>query len=333
MLKKAVIIAAGSCGLLLADYLLNRGNQYQVKIYERRRDPRLASYGDSRTFPIVISERGYKALSQIPEPEEAVKATSMVIHRNDLVKVLLKQAISKYSTPKLSINFNYKCDGLVAPPKENSWNLAKKTIKFHNLKTETNINIDCDLLIGADGARSIVREIFANLSDSFEYSQEYIPTAYKSIFIPPDGKNHRNRYHLGENCLLIGDAAHALSPALGQGCNSGLEDVFILNNLLDEYSDNWSEAIEQFTIRRKADADAVVELSSYATPMSSRLFIKFDIKQNIQKFLYKLFPRYFFPGLFESLSQPNIRYAEILEFYRGWVSKVKKSNEKLLAQF
>ncbi|MGB6299263.1 MAG: NAD(P)/FAD-dependent oxidoreductase [Rivularia sp. (in: cyanobacteria)] len=432
MLKKAVIVGAGPCGLLLAHYLLSRDRQYQVEIYERRQDPQINSYSSSRTFPIALNERGYNALNKIPGLEAAIKVasskvTNFVIHRkngkakvrsrskplfsidrNDIIKVFLEY-LREYNNSNLKIHFDCKCEGIV----------DSKTIKFRNIKTEIDFNVDYDLLIGADGAGSVVRKNFADLSDTFEYSQAYVPYAYKSIFIrASDNQNNCdraegelhvwdiekhtrallieqtdgslngvirfpyannsianlknveeaslyfqqnspqlgelmsaaeieafvnnpisrvttiscNRYDLNDNALLIGDAAHAVSPSLGQGCNSSLEDVLILNNLLDEYSDNWAEVIKQFTLRRKADADALVELSNNSSPLSKRLSIEFGIRLGIHKLLHKLFPQYFLPPLFESLSQPNVRYSEILNFYQGWVEKVKKSNQKLLAQ-
>mmetsp|Transcript_13708 Transcript_13708/g.29448 ORF Transcript_13708/g.29448 Transcript_13708/m.29448 type:complete len:647 (+) Transcript_13708:128-2068(+) len=38
----------------------------------------------------------------------------------------------------------------------------------------------------------------------------------------------------GPRVILLGDAAHAVSPSLGQGCNASLEDVTVLQQLLDE---------------------------------------------------------------------------------------------------
>ncbi len=187
-------MALGRQGLLLAHYLLSREDQYQVEIYEHRGNPQIISYSNSRTFPIALNDRAYNALSQISGLKTAVRFAStavinMVSHRkngktkvisrskplfsidrNDLVKVLLEQ-LQKLHSPNLKINFDCKYDGAV----------DSKTIKFCNLETEINFNVDYDLLIGADGARSQVRKQFADLSDTFEYSQAYIPNAYKSI--------------------------------------------------------------------------------------------------------------------------------------------------------
>ena len=47
------------------------------------------------------------------------------------------------------------------------------------------------------------------------------------------------------NTLLIGDAAHAIVPFFGQGMNAGFEDCRILNNLLNQYDDQWGKVLDE----------------------------------------------------------------------------------------
>jgi kynurenine 3-monooxygenase len=79
--------------------------------------------------------------------------------------------------------------------------------------------------------------------------------------------------------LIIGDAAHAIAPSFGQGCNAALEDAFILNNLLDEYSDNLALVLEQFSLRRKDDADAIASISEVGFPSSKKLLLQFIMRE------------------------------------------------------
>ena len=137
-----------------------------------------------------------------------------------------------------------------------------------------------------------------------------------------------NRYHHGNSVLIVGDAAHSVSPSIGQGCNAALEDVAILDELLDEYADDWTEAIAQFTLRRQADAHALVELGDYSFPSSSRLFIEFVFREQLAKTLHQLFPNRFVPSLSELVFESSVPYAEILDSYQGWISKVKKRSQK-----
>ena len=48
------------------------------------------------------------------------------------------------------------------------------------------------------------------------------------------------------NCCLIGDAAHTILPFLGEGCNSGFEDCYIFNDMLDKYNDDLSLASQEY---------------------------------------------------------------------------------------
>ena len=137
-----------------------------------------------------------------------------------------------------------------------------------------------------------------------------------------------NRYHYDNSALLIGDAAHAVSPSLGQGCNSALEDVTVLDRLLDEYADDLNLALEQFTQRRLADTHAVVELSNHTLPFDRSLFVQLIIRQRLAKILHRLFSKRFLPPLFEALHESSIPYADILREYQSWCNKVKKSQQK-----
>lgn len=139
-----------------------------------------------------------------------------------------------------------------------------------------------------------------------------------------------SRYHHGDSVLILGDAAHSVSPSIGQGCNAALEDVAIVNKLLDEYADNWAEAIAQFTIRRKADAHALVELGDHCFPSSPKLFIEFMVREQLAKTLHQLFPNRFAPSLRDLVFESSVPYSEILHSYQGWIAKVKKSNQQFL---
>lgn len=64
-----------------------------------------------------------------------------------------------------------------------------------------------------------------------------------------------------DKSCLIGDAAHAIVPFYGQGMNAGFEDCSVLNDLMEEYSDDWSGILPAFQRSRKPNADAVAELA------------------------------------------------------------------------
>ena len=433
MVKKVAIVGAGASGVLLAHYLLRRSDRYQVDLYDRLSDPRIIEFSNARTFPISLTERGMKALGRIVGLETAVRALGLemsgtifhqqngktrvksrqkplvTLDRTNLVITLLNELTEQYDNSRLNLHFDRACTTV---------DFAAKTITFQNIDptaapTATDLTVGYDLLIGADGARSVVRSYFLN-TELFEFEQKYVPTDYKSIILPrPDraldielesGKIHSwrsddgtfvvllhqpdgsmsgvilfprhnqevanlstpaavqhffrerfpevaqmmpnseaeaflgrspsriltircNRYHHGDSVLIIGDAAHSVSPSIGQGCNAALEDVAILDELLDEYADDWAEAIAQFTLRRKADAHALVELGDYSFPSSSGLFIEFVLREQLAKTLHQLFPARFSPSLSELVFESSIPYSEILHSYRDWIAKVKKRSQ------
>lgn len=63
------------------------------------------------------------------------------------------------------------------------------------------------------------------------------------------------------NAVLVGDAAHGLSPALGQGMNCALESVRILHATLVEHPDDICLALKKFENKRKPDIEALHRIS------------------------------------------------------------------------
>lgn len=129
--------------------------------------------------------------------------------------------------------------------------------------------------------------------------------------------------------LLLGDASHAVSASLGQGCNSALQDVQVFASCLDECCDDWSRALDLYNTRRLADALAVCELSSYANPRTRRMrmewFARFLLKGVLPKWLSRRILR---PMPMQLLTETDLSYSEVLSQTRWWIDRVKASCAK-----
>lgn len=434
--QQVVIVGAGPAGLLLACYLLRR-QRYRVTIYEQRADPRLtqqrsdglrSAYEQSlghRTFPISLQERGRQALREIMGLEDKVATqstlcTGTVMHRasgkhrviprqnstlaldrNRLVAILLAYLTEHYTPEEMTVQFDCRCVGLDS---------STQTIALQN-SDNAPFTISYDLLVGADGARSQVREALAAQAN-FPYEQTYITDAYRSIFLNrcqpgielaadkvhtwnlannlrmllvPQGKDqlngvivfnidqdplatfttkeevlsfvqthfplfgqlmsldeaealltrpiarvttvHCERFHEGTHILLIGDAVHAVSAAIGQGCNAALQDVWVFDQLLNQYQDDWTQALPEFSSQRIPEAHALRELSDYSFPRHKRLVAEFIFRIQANKVLHRWFPQWVQPFLFDLIFDSDRPYSEVLHLHQGWINKVKRASQ------
>ncbi|HEU0137276.1 MAG TPA: kynurenine 3-monooxygenase, partial [Flavobacterium sp.] len=73
-------------------------------------------------------------------------------------------------------------------------------------------------------------------------------------------------------------ACHAIVPFYGQGMNAGFEDITVLNDLMQQYGDDWKKIFSEYQIQRKPNADAIAELSY-------RNFMEMSLKTADEKFL------------------------------------------------
>lgn len=61
--------------------------------------------------------------------------------------------------------------------------------------------------------------------------------------------------------VLLGDAAHTMTPALGQGLNSGLEDVAVFAQCLRDFGGDVDVALPAYTRARLPDIKAIMTIN------------------------------------------------------------------------
>jgi kynurenine 3-monooxygenase len=115
--------------------------------------------------------------------------------------------------------------------------------------------------------------------------------------------------------LLIGDAAHAIVPFYGQGMNAGFEDCRILNQLLDEYEDNWFHVLPEFERQRKPDADAIAQLAldNFVEMRDLVADEEFLLRKKIEARLHDLYPDRWIPLYTMVTFRDDLRYSYALE--------------------
>lgn len=134
-----------------------------------------------------------------------------------------------------------------------------------------------------------------------------------------------DRFHEGDSILLLGDAAHAVSPSIGQGCNASLEDVFVLGQLLEQQGDDWGKVLPLFSQQRVPDAHALRELSDYSFPRDRRLVFEFFLRLTIGRVLHRLLPSVMQPFLFDLILDTDLPYSQIMNLHQSWINRVKKA--------
>lgn len=197
MPAKFVLIGSGLAGGLLAAYLGRRG--YDVKLYERRADPREGNIVGGRSINLAISTRGIHALEQIGIADEALRHAlpmrGRMIHDksgdlhfapydvdpqkciNSIGRASLNttviEAAQRY--PNVRVHFNHKCTDV---------DLSRAVC---HLETEAGkLTVRANAVIGVDGAFSAVRASMQRKIDNFQYDESYLAHGYKELTIPPE---------------------------------------------------------------------------------------------------------------------------------------------------
>lgn len=116
-----------------------------------------------------------------------------------------------------------------------------------------------------------------------------------------------------DKVALVGDSAHAVVPFYGQGMNAGFEDIFVLDQIIGEYGNDWQKIFETYQERRKPNADAIAELSyrNFMEMSSKTADPKFLLQKKIEKHFSSKHPDKWIPA-YSRVTFSERPYAEAL---------------------
>lgn len=129
------------------------------------------------------------------------------------------------------------------------------------------------------------------------------------------------RLHTGgarPRTLVLGDAAHTVKPYYGLGCNTALQDVTILDEILEEaavvpHADAVPHAVREFSARRAADSEALVTMSRNMDRPAGTVgfFAQFLIPLILDGIFHKAAPRLFGPNMFVMFGKRDYGFTRI----------------------
>ncbi|XP_044742432.1 kynurenine 3-monooxygenase [Chrysoperla carnea] len=261
--SKVAIVGGGLVGSLCACFLAKRG--LNVELYEYRNDIRKTELVKGRSINLALSNRGRAALRAVGLESHMVREYGIpmagrMIHklngnlqellydprtnknlysvgRKYLNEVLLTAA-EKYDNVKLF--FNHKLINA---------NLQDGKLVFRQMETDQTIELNFDLIIGADGAFSAIRKHMMKMP-LFDFSQTYIEHGYMELCIPPDSEG---KFQMESNYLHIWPRGEFMMIALPNQDHSWTVTMFMpfakfamldtTEKLMDFFQKNFPDAI------------------------------------------------------------------------------------------
>ncbi len=121
-------------------------------------------------------------------------------------------------------------------------------------------------------------------------------------------------WSVSDKVLLLGDAAHAIVPFYGQGMNCGFEDCVVLDQLMDQYGDDWKTVFTEFEQTRKPDGDAIGDLaiSNFVEMRDKVGQAEFLLQKKIEAQFNAKHPDKWIPLYTMVTYSPDIRYSEAM---------------------
>jgi len=176
-----------------------------------------------------------------------------------------------------------------------------------------------------DGISAYLKKHFhAFKMDCDDAAKQWVAQGWNTI-----SQVHCNIYHDSKRMiLLMGDAAHATSPQIGQGMNTALADAAALDEMLDRHKDDWNATLETFSNERVKEGNALTSLSFYTMSFSSAQQMRFMLGQMIRSRLNSMMPSLFSMHPMDEIPQGgklSVAYDKMCKL--GIIQKIRATND------
>ncbi|MBK5284616.1 MAG: FAD-dependent monooxygenase [Bacteroidia bacterium] len=175
----------------------------------------------------------------------------------------------------------------------------------------------CTLFFPFEGEQSFSaldtkEKMFEFFSKTFPDAVSLMPTLQHDYFAYPAASLVTVKcfpWSYEDKLLLLGDAAHAIVPFFGQGMNCGFEDCVILDQLINNWSDDWRKIFSDFEAERKKNSDAIAELAveNFVEMRELVGHPEFLLRKKIEAYLHEHYPEKWKP-LYSMVTFSDIPY-------------------------
>merc|ERR1712228_689873 len=169
------------------------------------------------------------------------------------------------------------------------------------------------------------------LEDYEDFAKQWAGQSWSST-----GQVHCNFYHsdiLG--AIIMGDAAHATSPAIGMGMNTALGDANVLYELLEKFDHDLVKVLPEFSKERVKEGNALTDLSFYLNTLTPSYQMRLELIDLVREKLNKILPRGWVYRAPKAMIGGGMKLSEVYEYASkmGRVERVRDINDSIRRKY